>query len=128
MPIAEIAVPSDDRYWQLLKAIKRASGARLTIAQQYLDGEIDRATAVALTQKYQLVSPHRAAQSFSFTDHSRSPVINYGLGSTKVRAWSERGRPRPDETWRTLTKHPSDPTFPSDFLPRLHAPERHPPQ
>src|SRR3546814_14883856 len=39
MPIAEIAVPADDRYWQLLKAIKRASGARLTIAQQYLDGE-----------------------------------------------------------------------------------------
>src|SRR3546814_2875778 len=25
MPIAEIAVPSDDRYWQLLKAIKRRS-------------------------------------------------------------------------------------------------------
>src|SRR3546814_13530672 len=92
MPLAEIAVPSDDRDWQLLKAIKRASGARLTIAQQYLDGEIDRATAVALTQKYQLVSPQRAEQSVSFTDQYRSYVINYGLGETMVRAWIGRGQ------------------------------------
>ncbi|MGH6632722.1 MAG: hypothetical protein ACREB0_05125, partial [Sphingopyxis sp.] len=82
MPIAEIAVPSDDRYWQLLAAIKRASGARLTIAQQYLDGVIDRPTAVALTQKYMLVSPQRAEQSVSFTDQYRSYMINYGLGET----------------------------------------------
>ena len=118
MPIAEIAVPSDDRYWQLLKAIKRASGGRLTIAQQYLDGEIDRATAVALTQKYQLVSPQRAEQSVSFTDQYRSYVINYGLGETMVRAWVERGQPSRDEMWRRMAKIVSEPTLPSDLLRR----------
>ncbi|KGB58346.1 hypothetical protein [Sphingopyxis sp. LC363] len=118
MPIAGIAVPSDDRYWQLLKAIKRASGARLTIAQQYLDGEIDRPTAVALTQKYMLVSPQRAEQSISFTDQYRSYVINYGLGETMVRAWVERGRPSRDEMWRRMAKIVSEPTLPSDLLAR----------
>ncbi len=118
MPIAEIAVPSDDRYWRLLAAIKRASGARLTIAQQYLDGEIDRATAVALTQKYLLVSAKRAEQSVSFTDQYRSYVINYGLGETMVRAWVERGRPSRDEMWRRMAKIVSEPTLPADLLVR----------
>ena len=118
MPIAEIAVPADDRYWQLLAAIERASGARLTIAQQYLDGEIDRATAVALTQKYMLVSPQRAEQSISFTDQYRSYVINYGLGETMVRAWVERGKPSRDEMWQRMAKIVSEPTLPSDLLRR----------
>ena len=118
MPIAETAVPSDDRYWQLLAAIKRASGARLTIAQQYLDGAIDRPTAVALTQKYLLVSPQRAEQSISFTDQYRSYVINYGLGETMVRAYVERGKPSRDEMWRRMAKIVSKPTLPSDLLAR----------
>lgn len=118
MPIAEIAVPADDRYWQLLAAIKRASGARLTIAQQYLDGVIDRPTAVALTQKYLLVSAKRAEQSVSFTDQYRSYVINYGLGETMVRAYVERGKPGRDEMWRRMAKIVSEPTLPSDLLAR----------
>ena len=118
MPIAGIAVPADDRYWQLLAAIKRASGARLTIAQQYLDGKIDRPTAVALTQKYLLVSQPRAEQSVRFTDQYRSYVINYGLGEAMVRAHVERGRPSRDEMWRRMEKIVSEPTLPSDLLAR----------
>ena len=118
MPLAEIAVPSDDRYWQLLKAINTLSGARLTIAQQYLDGVIDRPTAVALTQKYILVSPKRAEQSVSFTDQYRSYVINYGLGEAMVRAHVERGKPSRDEMWRRMAKLVSEPTLPADLLAR----------
>lgn len=116
MPLAEIAVPSDDRYWQLLKAINALGGARLTIAQQYLDGVIDRPTAVALTQKYMLVSPKRAEQSVSFTDQYRSYVINYGLGEAMVRAHVERGKPSRDEMWRRMAKLVSEPTLPADLL------------
>ena len=118
MPIAEIAVPADDRYWQLLKAIDRASGARLTIAQQYLDGQIDRPTAVALTQKYLLVSAARAEQSVSFTDQYRSYVINYGLGEAMVRGYVERGQPTREEMWRRMAKIISEPTLPKDLLAR----------
>ena len=116
MPLAEIPVPSDDRYWQLLKAIDALAGARLTIAQQYLDGVIDRPTAVTLTQKYLLVSEKRAEQSVSFTDQYRSYVINYGLGEAIVRAHIERGKPSRDEMWRRMAKLVSEPTLPADLL------------
>src|SRR3546814_7278161 len=71
MPLAEIEPPANDRYWRLLDAMKALQGARLTIAQRYLDGEIDRPAAVALTQKYLLVPPARAEQSVAFTDQYR---------------------------------------------------------
>ena len=91
---------------------------RLTIAQQYLDGVIDRPTAVTLTQKYMLVSPKRAEQSVSFTDQYRSYVINYGLGEAMVRAHVERGKPSRDEMWRRMAKLVSEPTLPADLLAR----------
>ena len=116
MPLAGIEPPSDDRYWQLLDAMKALTGARLTIAQQYLDGVIDRLTAVAMTEKYLLVSPARAEQSVSFTDQYRSYVINYGLGEEIVRAYIERGNPDRDEIWRRFALIISEPTLPSDLL------------
>lgn len=118
MPLAGIEPPSDDRYWQLLDAMKALTGARLTIAQQYLDGVIDRPTAVALTEKYLLVSPARAEQSVSFTDQYRSYVINYGLGEEIVRAYIERGEPDRDEIWRRFALIIGEPTLPSDLLAR----------
>ena len=118
MPLAGIEPPTDDRYWQLLDAMKALTGARLTIAQQYLDGVIDRPTAVALTEKYLLVSPARAEQSVSFTDQYRSYVINYGLGEDIVRAFIERGDPDRDEIWRRFALIIGEPTLPSDLLAR----------
>lgn len=118
MPLAEIPVPSDDRYWQLLDAIKALQGARLTIAQQYLDGAIDRPTAVAMTQKYLLMSPERADQSVRFAEQYRSYVINYGLGEAMVRGYIERGNPDRDEMWRRMAKILSEPTLPADLLRR----------
>lgn len=116
IPLAGIATPADDCYWRLLDAMKALTGARLTIAQQYLDGEINQQTAVALTQKYLLMSPKRAEQSVSLTDQYRSYVINYGLGEAMVRAHVERGDPTRDEMWRRMARLISEPTLPSDLL------------
>ena len=116
MPLAEIAPPTDDIYWRLLDAMKALQGARLTIAQQYLDGQIDRATALALTQKYLLVSPARAEQMTAFTDKYRSYVINYGLGEEIVRDFIERGKPDRDEIWRRMALILGEPTLPADLL------------
>ncbi|WP_447757140.1 hypothetical protein [Sphingopyxis fribergensis] len=116
MPLAEIAPPTDDTYWQLLDAMKALQGARLTIAQQYLDGQIDRPTALALTQKYLLVSPARAEQMTVFTDKYRSYVINYGLGEEIVRGFIERGNPDRDEIWRRMALILGEPTLPADLL------------
>jgi hypothetical protein len=93
------------------------SGARLTIAKMYLDGEITRAKALELTQKYLLLSPARAEQSIGFTDHYRSYVINYGWGRDLVRDYIERGKPDAAERWRRMEKILSEPTQPADLLP-----------
>ncbi|NJS14494.1 MAG: hypothetical protein HC788_07655 [Sphingopyxis sp.] len=115
MPLAGISAPADSKYWRLLDAIKQVSGARITIAQMYLDGEIDRARAVALTQQYLLMSPARAEQSVKFTETYRSYVINYGLGQDMVAADIAREGDDVARQWKRFEALISEPTLPSDL-------------
>jgi hypothetical protein len=114
MPMAGITRPDDDIYWRLTDAIKAVSGARLTIAQMYLDGEIDRARAVELTQQYLLMSKARAEQSVTFTENYRSYVINYGLGEAMVKADVERESGEASR-WKRFEALISEPTLPGDL-------------
>ncbi len=116
MPMAGLARPADDKYWRLTDAIKAVSGARLTIAQMYLDGEIDRAKAVELAQSYLLMSPERAEQSVKFTETYRSYVINYGLGEAMVKADVEREGGEAAR-WKRFEALISEPTLPGDLRP-----------
>jgi hypothetical protein len=96
-------------------ATAELAGARLTIAQMYLDGQIDRARALELAQRYQLMSPSRAEQSVSFTDEYRSYVINYATGEDVVRAYVDRAGADPEARWRAYESILSQPTLPSDL-------------
>jgi len=116
-PLAGLDPDTAEAYWKMQQMTDALSGARLTIAKMYLDGEIDRAKALELTQKYLLLSPARAEQSVAFTDHYRSYVINYGWGKDLVRNYVERGNPDQSERWRRMEKILSEPTLPSDLLP-----------
>jgi len=116
-PLAGLDPKTAEAYWKMQQMTDALSGARLTIAKMYLDGEIDRAKALELTQKYLLLSPARAEQSVAFTDHYRSYVINYGWGKDLVRDYVERGNPDQSERWRRMEKILSEPTLPSDLLP-----------
>jgi hypothetical protein len=116
-PLAGLDPKSADAYWKMQQMTEMLSGARLTIAKMYLDGEISRAKALELTQKYLLLSPARAEQSVAFTDHYRSYVINYGWGKDLVRGYVERGNPDQAERWRRMEKILSEPTQPADLLP-----------
>ena len=107
-----------DEYLALLDAMKDLAGARFTIARDYLEGRIDRAEAVALAQKYQLVSKKRAEQSIDFTEEYRSYVINYGLGQDLVRAHVEAAGATPEARWAAMERVISEPTLPSDLLVR----------
>lgn len=115
-PLAGLNPASAQAFWEVQQQTEALSGARLTIARMYLDGEIDRARALELTQKYLLVSPARAAQSVGFTDHYRSYVINYGLGRDMVRAFVEHGQPDEATRWRRMEHLLSEPTPPRDLL------------
>jgi hypothetical protein len=97
-------------------ALKDLVGARLTIAQMYLDGEIDRETAIGLAQKYQLISRPRAEQSIRFTETYRSYVINYGLGEATAKAHVEAAAPDTAGRWKAFEALISEPTVPADLL------------
>lgn len=116
-PLAGLDPKTAEAYWKMQQMTEALSGARLTIAKMYLDGEIDRATALELTQKYLLLSPARAEQSVGFTDHYRSYVINYGWGKDLVKAYIERGNPDAPTRWQRMEKILSEPTQPVDLLP-----------
>lgn len=115
MPLAGLKDDGSDIYWRVQDALSALSGARLTIAQQYLDGEIDRAAAISLSQKYLLLTPERAEQSIRFTEEYRSYVINYGLGEQMVRQHIEADGADARARWQRMEKLISEPSLPSDL-------------
>lgn len=115
-PLAGLDPDSADELAELQTALQDLSGARFTIAQRYLDGEVTRDEAIALTQKYLLVNRKRAEQSIGFTDTYRSYVINYGLGRDMVRDYVESAGSDPALRWAAMEKILSEPTLPADLV------------
>lgn len=113
-PLAGLNAAEIERYDTLLKALQDLAQSRNTIAQQLLDGQIDEAEAVRLTQKYGLTSEARARQSVAFTKQYRSYVINYNIGRDMVAADIERFTGE-DERWKRMIALLSEPTLPSDL-------------
>ncbi|MEP3464385.1 MAG: hypothetical protein ABJN65_00025 [Parasphingorhabdus sp.] len=114
-PLAGLDPDTAGAFWALQIAKQALSGARMTIAQQYLDKEITREQAVADMMKYQLVSRKRAEQSLSFNDQYRSYVINYGLGLDMVREWIEAQGDAPIWRWKAMERLLSEPMLPQDL-------------
>lgn len=117
-PLAGLSTADAARYAALLAAMKDLASARFTIARDYLEGRIGREEAVALTQKYQLVSKARAEQSIDFTTQYRTYVINYGLGQDMVRADVEAAGSDPAAKWARMEQVISEPTLPGDLVRR----------
>ena len=115
-PLAGLDPDTAAAYWALQIAKQALSGARMTIAQQYLDGEITREEAIALNQKYQLVSAERAAQMTDFNEQYRSYVINYGLGMEMVRDWIEAQGDAPVWRWKAMERLLSEPMLPGELV------------
>jgi len=113
-PIAGLSAADIDRFLELNELTSQLRPAGYTIASQYLSGQIDEDEALALTQRYQLSSPERAAQSLDFTKTYRSYIINYGLGLDMVRAHVEAAGDM-DARWERMKQILSAPTLPSDL-------------
>jgi hypothetical protein len=113
-PLAGLPPSEAQRYETLRLALKDLSGARMTIAREFLDGRISEQQAVDLTRKYTLVSEARAKQSVSFTKHYRTYVINYGIGEDMVAHDVERNKSQPAR-WRRFEQIISEPTLPADL-------------
>ena len=114
-PLAGLPIGDAARYLALQEAMRDLAGARFTIVRDYLEGRIDRERAVELTQRYQLMSPERAAQSIDFTDTYRSYVINYGLGRDMVAAHIRAAGDTQAERWAAMERILSEPMLPADL-------------
>jgi hypothetical protein len=115
-PLAGFDPDTAAAYWALQIAKQALNGARMTIAQRFLDGEITREEAIALNQKYQLVSAERAAQMTDFNEQYRSYVINYGLGMEMVRDWIEGQGDAPVWRWKAMERLLSEPMLPGELV------------
>ena len=116
-PLAGLPAAEASKYLALARATQDLAGARFTIARDYLEGRIDRAEAVRLTQRYQLQTEERAKQSMDFVDQYRSYVVNYGLGKDMVKADVEAAGADPKARWARMEQLLSEPTLPSDLRP-----------
>jgi hypothetical protein len=117
-PLAGVSTEGAGRYLELQEALNDLSGARFTIARDFLEGRITRAQAIELSQRYQLVSPTRAEQLLAFTEQYRSYVINYGLGREMVAAYIEAQGTTQAARWDAMERILSEPTLPSDLTAR----------
>ncbi len=113
-PLAGLDASEVGRYEQLGVLIQDLAMARNTIAQQLLDGQIDEAEAIRLSQRYSLVSEARARQGVAFIKQYRSYVINYNIGRDMVARDVER-LPDAKARWTRMEQLLSEPTLPSDL-------------
>jgi hypothetical protein len=114
-PLAGLSSADADAYAALQRATQQLAGARFTIASDLIDGRITHDQAIALTQRYGLVSRPRAEQVVAFAEHYRAYVINYGLGQAMVRAAVEAAGSTPAARWAAMWWILSGPTIPENL-------------
>lgn len=120
-PLAGIDPAKAERYYQIQAVLQKLSYAGNMVAQQYLDGMIDKDTALAMLMKYSLSDADRSAQRLRFIEHLRSYVINYNLGQDVVQAYIEKraGTENQALRWQVLTdllRHPKSASMMTDSL------------
>lgn len=114
-PLAGLDPATAPALADLQEAMDDLRGATLTVQQMYLDGQINRAQAIELAQRYGVTSRARAERSLAFADHYRSYVINYSSGEDVVRAFVERAGADNDARWRAYESILTQPTLPADL-------------
>ncbi len=113
-PLAGLDPAKAGPYWALQIAKRSLALAEITIAQTYLDGEIDRPAAVAALEKYELMDRATAEKRVDFIEKYRSYVLNYSQGQNMVRSAVEADGAE-DERWRRFEAIISEPTLPGEL-------------
>ena len=115
-PLAGLEPNEASRLDQLNQLTAKLSHASTAIAVLYLDGKVSRDEAIAMRQKYSLVTRDRAEQGIRFTEQYRAYVINYTLGKDIVADYVERGTNTPKERWDKFTRMLTELKTASDMI------------
>ena len=115
-PLAGLDPNEASRLDQLNQLTAKLSHASTAIAVLYLDGKVSRDEAIAMRQKYSLVTRDRAEQGIRFTEQYRAYVINYTLGKDIVADYVERGTNTPKERWDKFTRMLTELKTASDMI------------
>jgi len=89
-PLAGLDATQVERYYEVEAKLSLLSYADNMVAQSYLDGEIDKATAIELLMKYALSSKEKSTQRIGFIEAHRAYVINYNLGQDLVSQYVDK--------------------------------------
>ena len=117
-PAAGLDGARAEEYEDVLALADRLSYAGNEAARRFIDGEIDRETAVSWLERYALYSPARARQRVRFVEQYRSYVINYNLGKDMVRRHIEAlggTASDPARRWQLFENLLSSPRLPSSL-------------
>jgi hypothetical protein len=114
-PVAGLDPSQADAYARVRMLVDRLAYAGNEAARRYLNGEIDRAAAVAWMSRYAMSSPKAAEQRTQFFDTYRSYVINYNLGKDLVKQFveSRRGAETAARRWEEFGRLLASPRLPS---------------
>jgi len=114
-PLAGLDPASAAAYGEMRDALDELSGLTRVIDAMFLDGEIDRARAIEIYQRFGS-SRESAEKKLDFAEHYRSYVINYSSGEDVIRAYAERAGDTPEARWAAYQRILDEPTLPSDLM------------
>ena len=113
-PLAGLDPSQAARYASVRSLVDRLSYAGNEAAREYLNGDIDRATAAAWLTKYAMSSPKASEQRTRFFDTYRSYVINYNLGKDLVKRYIEaKAGSDQSRRWEEFARLLASPRLPS---------------
>lgn len=98
-PLAGLDPKDAARNDELNQLRRKLSHVRNYIAREYLDGRIDRAAAIAMLGKYELLTPEIAKRIVDFFDGYRAYVITYTIGQDLVGAYVDRKVAAGEDPW-----------------------------
>jgi len=115
-PMAGLDSARAQEYYDVLALVDKLSYAGNEAARRYLNGTIDRNTAVAFLEQYAMFASPQAQQRLRFIDQYRSYVINYSLGKDLISAYITKRTGKDTSTaarWREFATLLSSPRLPS---------------
>lgn len=98
---------------------RKLSHATNEVARQVIDGELTRAEAAPLMQKYYLASLEKSRQRVRFVDAYRAYVINYNIGLDLAGAYVEAAGEDEDARWAAFKEMLVRPMTASDIVEAL---------